>query len=105
MLVNIKLQVYAGKKIQLAFVYKNAKTDSAPKWEIQNVKIGVTPGVPGGTEDDPLTCAEVIALNNTAAGPYYVKGYIIGLQVALLVSCSAILQISRILILLLLIQN
>ena len=78
MLVNIKLQVYAGKKIQLAFVYKNAKTDSAPKWEIQNVKIGVTPGVPGGTEDDPLTCAEVIALNNTAAGPYYVKGYIIG---------------------------
>ena len=38
MLVNIKLQVYAGKKIQLAFVYKNAKTDSAPKWEIQNVK-------------------------------------------------------------------
>lgn len=39
-----------------------------------------TPGdVTGqGTKENPYTVADVIALNNTAKGPFYVKGYIVG---------------------------
>ncbi len=48
----VDLSAYAGKKIQLAFVYKNAKTDAANTWNVKNVK--VSDGQGGGTvEPEP----------------------------------------------------
>ena len=78
-LTDIDLKPYAGKKIQFAIVYKNAVTEGTPnKWEIMNLKVGVKPALPGGTKEDPLTCAEVIALAGSVSSDYYVKGYIVG---------------------------
>ena len=49
---TVDLSAYAGKKIQLAFVYKNAKTDAANTWNVKNVK--VSDGQGGGTvEPEP----------------------------------------------------
>lgn len=49
---TVDLSAYAGKKIQLAFVYKNAKTDAANTWNLKNVK--VSDGQGGGTvEPEP----------------------------------------------------
>lgn len=82
-LTDIDLKPYAGKKIQFAIVYKNAVTEGTPnKWEITNLKVGVKPAVSGGTKEDPLTCAEVIALAGSTTGEYYVKGYIVGILTA-----------------------
>lgn len=49
---TVDLSAYAGKTIQLAFVYKNAKTDAANTWNLKNVK--VSDGQGGGTvEPEP----------------------------------------------------
>lgn len=71
------------RKFSLLLYIKNAVTEGTPnKWEIMNLKVGVKPAVSGGTKEDPLTCAEVIALAGSTTGEYYVKGYIVGILTA-----------------------
>lgn len=49
---TVDLSAYAGKKIQLAFVYKNAKTDAANTWNVKNVKVSDGQG-DGTVEPEP----------------------------------------------------
>lgn len=50
---NISLSNYDGKKVQIAFVYKNDKTSGANTWEVWNVKISA--GNEGGSTDSEPT--------------------------------------------------
>lgn len=50
---NISLSNYDGKKVQIAFVYKNDKTSGANTWEVWNVKVSA--GNEGGSTDPEPT--------------------------------------------------
>lgn len=72
---NITIRGYRGSyndKVEVMGAFFVKKNSSGSGSE--------TPGdVTGqGTKENPYTVADVIALNNTAKGPFYVKGYIVG---------------------------
>ena len=50
------------------YIYKTTNAYTVPVVEVEN----------DGSEDKPFTAGEVLALNNAQAGPFYVKGYIVG---------------------------
>lgn len=70
---NISLSNYDGKKVQIAFVYKNDKTSGANTWEVWNVKVSA--GNEGGsTDSEPTPSGEFtsnINLEGISGTSYY----------------------------------
>lgn len=61
---TVDLSAYAGKKIQIAFAYKNENSANANTWEVKNVK--VSDGQGGGTvepEPEPQPSGENLLVN------------------------------------------
>lgn len=81
---KLSLKAYEGKKIQIVFNYIST-AETAPTWEISNVRVGktaVAPAYPTGSLDAPLSVKDFIAQgapakDNGITGTY-VKGYIVG---------------------------
>ena len=78
------LTPYVGKTIRFAIKYVSTDT-KAGTIEVKSVKVeegeaaGVGTEVAGkGTKEEPYTVSDVISLNNSIVGPFYVKGYIVG---------------------------
>lgn len=76
----VDLSAYDGKKIQIAFHYVST-AEAAGKWEIKNVVVrgegGTSVVDDKGTEANPYTPSEVLALVTLPAGDVYVKGKVV----------------------------
>ena len=80
--------VYGELTNYMGNTYETTGKGSAYIWNSTNPLIGsTTPPTPptpptdlvgDGTETNPYTVEDVLALNNTSKGPHYVKGFIIG---------------------------
>lgn len=76
----IDLSAYDGKKIQIAFQYVST-AEAAGTWEIKNVVVrgegGTSVVDDKGTEANPYTPSEVLALVTLPSGDVYVKGKVV----------------------------
>ena len=78
------LTSYVGKTIRFAIKYVSTDT-KAGTIEVKSVAVeegeaaGESTELTGkGTKEEPYTVSDVISLNNSIVGPFYVKGYIVG---------------------------
>jgi hypothetical protein len=81
---NVKVGDFVEVTGTLVNYYNNTpEVNAGGKYTIletgEDVEVVLPEGLNGeGTEENPFTVEDVITLDNAFAGPYYVKGYIIG---------------------------